>query len=211
MIPKPTYIYHITDVANLDSILNNKGLISYNQMLRNDIIYTNIAHGNIQDMRANRKVPLPPFGNLHDYVPFYFGPRSPMLYTISRGNVAGYTHGQGHVIYLVTTVEEINRMNYPFVFTDGHAIMVFSAFFNNIDYLNYIDWDIMFSQYWNDTVDYPDRKRKRQAEFLVYQSLSWQSIKEIGVIDERMKQFVTAIIQKNRLQTPVYVRPEWYY
>lgn len=71
-----------------------EGLLSYTALRRQRIGYTNIAHQNIQDRRAYRQVPFDPGGVLHDYVPFYFAPRSPMLYTISRGNVVGYEQGQ---------------------------------------------------------------------------------------------------------------------
>ncbi|WP_353620333.1 DarT ssDNA thymidine ADP-ribosyltransferase family protein [Geobacillus sp. AYS3] len=33
------------------------------------------AHTRIQDRRLTTLVPLPPYGTLHDYVPFYFAPR----------------------------------------------------------------------------------------------------------------------------------------
>ncbi len=68
-------------------------------------IYTSIAHQNIQDRRAYTQVPCGPRGWLHDYVPFYFGVRSPMLFTISRGNVEGYDRDQEDVIYLVSTAQ----------------------------------------------------------------------------------------------------------
>ena len=52
-----------------------------------------------------------------------------------------------------------------FVFTDGHAIMQLSKFYDDLGYLTEIDWDIMEEKYWRDTIEDPDRKRRRQAEF----------------------------------------------
>ncbi|MBZ8182847.1 DUF4433 domain-containing protein [Oscillatoria salina IIICB1] len=83
----PTPIYHITHVNNLSSILNSSGLIAFNQLKQQRANYTDIAHQTIQDRRARKQVPCGAGGVLHDYVPFYFAPRSPMLYTINRGNV----------------------------------------------------------------------------------------------------------------------------
>jgi uncharacterized protein YwgA len=41
---------------------------------------------NVKALRKQRRVPLAPFGRVADYVPFYFAPRSPMLYTLAKGN-----------------------------------------------------------------------------------------------------------------------------
>jgi hypothetical protein len=94
MAPNPALIYHITNIENLVSIIKNEGLIAYSQIKQNGLNYVNIAHQTIQDRRATTRVSLPPHGVLHDYVPFYFAPRSPMMYTINRGTVIGYSGHQ---------------------------------------------------------------------------------------------------------------------
>jgi ssDNA thymidine ADP-ribosyltransferase, DarT len=57
------------------------------------------------------------------------------------------------------------------------------------DYVPYdaIDWDVMKSRYWNDTNEDNDRKRRRQAEFLVRHFSPWQLITEIGVMNYTIK------------------------
>jgi hypothetical protein len=87
----PIPIYHITHIDNLKSILSAGRLLAYNAMSAAKTQYPNIAYENIQDRRATTYVPCGRGGVLHDYVPFYFAPRSPMLYTINRGNVEKYT------------------------------------------------------------------------------------------------------------------------
>ena len=68
-------LYHITDIRNLESILQQGGLLANNLGKEKGIEYQIIAHSNIQDRRLGKTVPLKPNGNLHDYVPFYFAPR----------------------------------------------------------------------------------------------------------------------------------------
>ena len=51
--------------------------------------------------------------------------------------------------------------------------MRFTDFFDDLKDLDKIDWDLMQSRYWNDTNDDPDRKRRRQAEFLVHEFFPW--------------------------------------
>ena len=58
------------------------------------------------DIKAARKsvqVPLAPYGCVADYVPFYFAPRSPMLYKLHKGGVPNYTGGQDPLVYLVSS------------------------------------------------------------------------------------------------------------
>lgn len=76
MVPNPTFIYHITSIENLHSILSNNGLVCINQLHNEGSSFVNIAYEQIQSRRSEKQVPLPPYGNLHDYVPFYFAPRS---------------------------------------------------------------------------------------------------------------------------------------
>lgn len=79
MTPNPIYIYHITPIENLHMILNTGELLAKRVLDRMNTGYTNIAHQNIQDRRAETPVPCGPGETLHDYVPFYFAPHSPML------------------------------------------------------------------------------------------------------------------------------------
>lgn len=211
MVPNPTFIYHITSVENLHSILHNNGLNCINQLQEDDSSFVNIAYEQIQSRRSERQVPLPPYGKLHDYVPFYFAPRSPMLYTIHQGNVPQYQGRQNQIIYLVSTVQQVVSEKIPFVFTDGHAIMSYSEFFNDPVDLEQVDWGIMSSRYWNDTTEHPDRKRKRQAEFLVFEFFPMDSVLRIGVINETIKDQTLEIMQRSSVHIPVKVCREWYY
>lgn len=104
-------IYHITPIENLKSILKKDGLLSYNALHSSQISYKNIAYENIQDRRAITRVTCGSGGVLHDYVPFYFAPRSPMLYTIHRGNVSGYHQGQTPILHLVSQIALVQSWN----------------------------------------------------------------------------------------------------
>ena len=88
-----------------------------------------------------------------------------MLYVISRGGVEGYTDGQEPVIHLRSTAEAVKKAGLSWVFTEGHADMGYTDFFDDLKDLDKIDWDLMQARYWHDTNNDPDRTRRRQAEF----------------------------------------------
>ncbi|GAB4208022.1 MAG: DUF4433 domain-containing protein [Roseiflexaceae bacterium] len=207
----PTWLYHITHVQNLASITSQSKLCCDRLLDEHGLARIEIAYQTLKAKRSGRQVPLPPGGALDDYVPFYFAPRSPMLFAISRDQIPGYNEGQRSVVHLVLAAEDVVALNLPFVFTDGHAYMEISSYFNNLADLSKIDWTIMKELYWTDTPEDGDRRRRRQAEFLVYREVPWSLVRGIGVIDNQIAEEVQKVIKDVNHQPKVVIRPQWYY
>lgn len=117
-VPEPTPIVHITHIHNLPGIIRD-GLLCCAGLRTSDIAYVDSANAEIQNRRATCPVPVSPGGMVHDYVPFYFHARSPMLYVISRGG-SQYPEGQTPIVQLVSTAQIVYPCR-PCIFTDGHA------------------------------------------------------------------------------------------
>jgi ssDNA thymidine ADP-ribosyltransferase DarT-like protein len=64
---------------------------------------------------------------------------------------------------------------------------------------------------WADTPDDSDRKRRRQAEFLVHHFFPWNLISQIGVVNAEMKERVERLLTGAGHRPPVHVRQQWYY
>ena len=204
-----TRIYHITHMRNLVGILQHGGL--HCDRSAQKLKCVQIGHQHIKARRMARAVPLAPNGTLGDYVPFYFASRSPMLYAINRGAVDGYDGGQEPVVHLVSSAEGVERAGLEWVFTEGHAEIAFSDFFDDLDNLDKIDWKVLAARYWFDTDEAPDRKRRRQAEFLVHQFFPWELVSLIGVYNARIQEQVCEML-KNEAHVPeVRIEPGWYY
>lgn len=206
-----TLLYHMTDYRNLPSILHNGGLVAHSQVSANQISYTDNAHYSIQSRRSRIFVSIAPHGKLHDYVPFYLAQRSPMLYGIHMGNVEGYRGTQDDIICLVTRVNIISESGNDFVFTDGHAIIWWTEFYNELCHLDQVDWEVMKSRYWVDTIEDNDRTRRRQAEFLVHRFVDFDLLLGIGVKNERMKQVIEDTLIRYQKETKVGIRPSFYF
>lgn len=116
------------------------------------------------------------------------------------------------IVHLVSSVERIAEGGLPFVFTDGHAEMRVSEFSDDMQHLTaMVDWEVMHSRYWNDTPEHPDRKRRRQAEFLVHHFAPWAIVEGIGVIDDAIQHQVQEILSAANHVPLVEVRRNWYY
>ena len=136
-----------------------------------------------------------------------------MLYTISRGNVPEYQEGQEPVVHLVSSVEIVRTFRPPvqWLFTDGHAVIDLSNYYNDVTDLDKIDWDIMGRRYWADTLEDGDRERRRQAEFLVYQFFSWRLVSKVAVMNQEMSGRVNAILAATEHKPAIAVEKGWYY
>ena len=211
MIPKPTYIFRIIHIKNLPKILEDGYIYCCNQLNKMGKSYESIAHKSIMERRASTKVPCGPQGNLLDFVAFYFAPRSPMLYSIYKGNVEGCSSNQEDLIYVVSTVQKVDENSIEFVFTDGYGIMSFTNYFDDLSNLDEIDWPLMKQKYWSDTINDFDRKRRRQAEFLIYQKFPWNLVIEIGALTIQMKEYIKSLLEYSGHNTRVKTKPDWYY
>ena len=208
--PSPTPIYHVTQAANLPGVLAAGGLVSCADLRRVKVSYHDVANQGIQDLRAHTPVLLGAGGTLHDYVPFFFAPKSPMLYFIGK-NPGRYPEGQRGMVHLRLTAQSAVRACRQCVFTDGHAIMGLTEFFDDLRHLDRVDWEVMRSKMWTDTQDHPGRKRKRQAEFLIYRRLPWGLVEEIGVLDSRVQTAVLEQLESADHKPTVRVRRDWFY
>ncbi len=187
MMPDPVRLFHITAIDNLKAICETGKLICKNMGAAQGSRYQNIAHGGAQGARALKNVPDPPGGNIHDFVPFYFAPRSPMLSAIHNGRVVGCTLKQSDIIHFETSVPQVIAHEPNIVFYDRNATLAFSAAYTNIDLLaTEIAWDLLteyprldgFCKYFQNRPSedrYVDRMERRLAEFLVKDSLTWSS------------------------------------
>ncbi|MBN2002053.1 MAG: DUF4433 domain-containing protein [Anaerolineae bacterium] len=212
-IPAPTPIYRIVHVENLTTILIRGGMHAANYAPDDALSYRTIHNVDIQKERHVRCIPCGPGGVIHDYVPFYFGYRSPMLLQLKTNHVSGYTEGQQPLIYLVSTVQRVATSGCGFVFSDGHGIAAFTEWHDDLKQLTAVDWDMVYQRYWADTPDDMDRQRRKQAEFLVYQFCPWTLITEIGVVDSVAKARVETLFAgfDAHLRRPVHIQAAWYY
>ncbi|MDZ4831463.1 MAG: DUF4433 domain-containing protein [Phycisphaerae bacterium] len=204
----PTNIFHITHFSNLASIIGGgelwcDALCTDARTTRGDAGPRSIAHEHIKRRRAQTVVPVSPRGTLADYVPFYFAPRSPMLFAISRGSVRGYDEGQEPIVHLVSNVASAMALRRPWCFTDGHLAVTILRFFTTIDELARLDWSVMNAEYWSDTPADPDKCRRRQAEFLVHQRFEWRSVTELGVQSAAMRRRIEDALRDSAHQALV--------
>lgn len=211
--PIPTQVYHFTRVEHLASIVRN-GLLSDTEVQQRSVLRQELGDHGIKSARRRRPVPCGAGGYVADYVPFYFAPRSPMLYSIAKGNVPNVDSNCNRVIYLITTTQNLQATRARVVYSNQNARMDFASMTVDdtlLDGDDFIDWPLMRSKFWNNTVDDPDRKERRQAEFLVHTRVAWSVITEVAAKTPGTASEVQAILAQARMMTKVSVHPDWYF
>src|SRR5262245_56905248 len=106
-----------------------------------------------------------------DCVPFYFCPRSIMLYLLHQGNHPNLTYagGQGPIIHLESdlyaAVQWADHQGSRWAFTLSNAGAYYFESRGDLGQLGEINWDAVHAQRWSGQgVDF---KEGKQAEFLI--------------------------------------------
>jgi len=207
-VPIPTPLYRIIHIQNVEYILRNG--IYTNGHIKRDPNYVNIGDTQLIAHRNDHPVKLEGYGNLGDYVPFYFGPHSPMLYKIRTGN--GVTQfPQSDIVYFIVNAQSLIHEEVRFVFTNGHAKNNFTEFYTDLNDLSEIDWEVVYLRKWNNTIDNMDRMRRKQAEFLIHGHVPINLIDRIVVYNQEKFNFVETLLRNVGLDIPLSVNTNLYY
>lgn len=130
--PKTIWFYRIIHVDNLEFALVN-GLYAGSHLGR-DPNYVFIGDTGLTADRLEYPIPLAGnHGSLGDYVPFYLGPRSPMLYQIHTGNRGVTKRSQDDIVYLCCRMTSLQEAGLEVLLTDGHAKAATTSYFTADD------------------------------------------------------------------------------
>lgn len=210
-MPAQPKIYHICHVDRLPSILDCNGLFSDAKVLELDLPGTVVGMSNIKQRRLNElRLDSHPTLFVGQCVPFYFCPRSVMLYLIHRRNAElTYQGGQAQIVHLESdlyeTVAWANANNRRWAFTLSNAGSYYFEDRADLANLHEIDWDAVQARIWNQC------KEAKQSEFLFEESFPWGLVRRIGVSNNSVYGQVLNTLQQQEHKPTVEVKTDWYY
>lgn len=212
-VPAAPSIYHITHEQNLAAILEDGGLWSDAVMIKRGGPTASIGMGEIKRKRLALSVKCHAGDFVGQYVPFYFCPRSVMLYVIQRANHQNLTYrgGQEPIIHfeaaLAETVQWADSETRRWAFTLSNAGAAYTECRADTRHLDEIDWDAVRSTDFRQ----PEVKEGKQAEFLVHEFFPWTLVRRIGVRSSTIHSRVVRTIANHTHRPKVEVIPSWYY
>ena len=219
-MPKPDApkIYHIVHVDRLASIIADGVLLCDAEVARRIPAGTTIGMNSIKQRRLN-ELPLTSHPGLRvgSCVPFYFCPRSIMLYLIYRANdpELAYRGGQGPILHLEADLHDsvawAGRNDLRWAFTLSNAGAYYFEDRCDLAQLGEIDWDAVQANRWSGNGISRSVKEGKQAEFLIERSFPWELVSRIGVHSQQIYGQVPALLQASAHRPHVKIKPDWYY
>lgn len=208
--PGKTPVFHIIPIEKLESVIEH-GLLCDVEANRRFGSQADLsaAHDSLKAQRRRKDVPVSVRGVMADYTPFYFGPRSPMLFSIHCGNTEYGRNGRGQegMIHLVLHLERLVRdFQGRWCFIDAHMTRGWAQFGASLTELDErVDFEAMRVRIWAED----DVKARRQAEFLVHDVVPWDYVEGIVVMTERVRDEVRDVLATSgaRHAPPVVARP----
>lgn len=193
--------YYFSHKDNLENILEY-GILSQNEVNNLGIEFTTFAEESVQVRRDERFIQITDGNryNLHDLVPLYLTPQTPTLY--ARRNI------QSDIFFCVIQSFLISDANINYVFSDGNAGSQATKFYYSLNFLNEIAWDVIHAERW---VDFPDGRRKRNAEFLVHPKVPLDRIWRFVVNNIQLKNKLENQLNRYSIEKEVSVDQRFFF
>ena len=210
-VPPIPKIYHIVHVDRLPSIISDGCLWCDTEIVRRNATGTTIGMSTIKQRRLN--LALSSHRNLRvgECVPFYFCPRSIMLYLIWQANhpELNYKGGQNPIIHLEADLYQSeawaiqNQKRYAFTLSNAGSHYFEDR--SDLNQLHEIDWVAVQSQNWKEC------KENKQAEFLIEDQFPFSLVQRIGVYSQAHAHQVNQHLSQITQRPIVEVKQDWYY
>lgn len=198
------FICRMTHIENIPHIIKNG--ITHRDSPNSNPYYISIGDNTL----INRRDSFTKNGIIiRDYIPFYFGAAQPMLYVILNGYNGVKKISPEDIAYFKVSVQSVIDNNREFIFTDGHIVNNISRIFKKEDLGNIgnlVDINAALIPNWHDNDDI-DKKRRKQAEFLVKGDLPFSTIERFATYNDRAK---NKLIQFG-IKASIKVRPDLYF
>ena len=204
--PQTIWLYRIFHRDNLEYICRN-GVYAATHPKKNPA-YTFIGDPKLTDHRKDYPIPLAGTRVLGDYVPFYLGPRSPMLYQIYRGGQGVDQQAQQDIVYLGCRLQDLEAANCEVLLTDGHARNNFTSFFRSKDDLSSIDWKATQVRFWKASEKDWDLQRRKQTEGLVKHHVPPECIRFFVTKSDSVATYIQHIVLDCGLNVTVHIDQE---
>ncbi|MGH7556381.1 MAG: type II toxin-antitoxin system toxin DNA ADP-ribosyl transferase DarT [Gemmatimonadota bacterium] len=195
-------------------IIEDGGLLCDAEMVTKGRPAEAIGMSSIKKRRVERlELGSHPGTKVGDYVPFYFCPRSIMLYVLHRANhpELTYREGQGPIVHMEADLRRVvdwaGNCGRRWAFSLSNAGAFYAEFRSQLEELDQLDWAAIAARDFRAE----EVKEKKQAEFLVHGSFPWELVERIGVLSRDIQVEVAALLSEAAHRPAVEIQSDWYF
>ncbi len=211
MVPANPKIYHIVHMDRLVSVIAGGRLWCDAEIELRKLLGTSVGMSHIKQRRLT-ELTLDSYPDLYvgGCVPFYFCPRSVMLFLIHKKNhELSYKGGQELIIHLesdlhtVVNWAEENGQRWAFSLSNAGAYYFEDR--NDFAQLDKIEWEAVKATKWQ------GKKEGKQAEFLLENNFPWHLVERIGVNNANVYTNIMHTLTETAHKPVVEIKTDWYY
>ena len=180
---------------------------------RSGSLYASTSGQLLVSVEEELEVDRQPGTKVGDYVPFYFCPRSVMLFVIHRANHPELTYrdGQGPIVHLEADLHAVvqwaKESGRRWAFSLSNAGAYYTEFRSRLDELDQLDWQVIAATDFRPA----EVKERKQAEFLLHGRFPFELIERIGVRSADIQERAATALAGTRHRPPIEVHREWYF
>jgi len=187
-------VYYMSPLKSIDKFLDY-GLLSKNNIGQLPSLRSvSFADEAVQERRHNVSgtTSAGKIRGAHDMVPFYFTTRNPTSFKLKSEHILH------KMVFWSVKIEFLLEPEIEFFFSDGNLGSTSTEVFFHQSDMHKLPLDVINAEYW---IDHVEGKRKRNAELLVYGSVSIDYIECLYCQSEEIKRY---ILERNK--TRAYIR-----
>ena len=210
-MPAQPMIYHIVHADRLASIVADGHLWCDAEVIQRDLPGTTIGMSTIKQRRLSRSLTSHPGLHVGECVPFYFCPRSVMLYMIFMANHPDldYRGGQEPIVHLEADLHQVvnwaDTYDRRWSFATSNAGSAHFDDYADLAQIDELDWGAIRATDWR------NQRYGKQAEFLLERSFPWDLVERIGVRSREISAKTLRVVQGSMHRPSVEIKPDWYY
>ena len=175
-ITRKRFLYNITTIANIPSIMRN-GILCHDRASR--IQHTSVAIESVQSRRAGVKIPNG--HRLHQYANLYFDYHNPML---------SYLRAQNEELCILALSASV--LDIPdCIVSDRNAAVSIAMFYPATEGVDKLDYDKIFAQFWlhpDNEAEERNHKAIKCAEILIPDHIPYKYVSAACVVSEAAKE-----------------------
>lgn len=195
-------VSHMVHIDNFESIVQAGGLYSKNEMILKAINYKDIADSSVQSGRS--EVYIKETGKpLHDYVPLYWGNKTPMVSAVREHNES--------LLFLRFSTNLLSE--YDCVISDRNARSNDTIFreYSSIEDLEILNPKLINSHKYAKNGKESLAYKQKQAELLVLKFLPLKYMHSVICFDSMIQNKVSGILAKSPFSPYILVNRGFYY